>query len=394
MNSPLKGVRILDLTRLAAGGLLGMLLADFGAEVVKVEQPGVGDPLRQWKAGGQSFWWRVYGRNKRSITLNLKAEEGQQLFRQLVARFDVLLESLVPGTLEAWGLGDETLRQWQPKLIVVHISGWGQTGPKRAWPGFGTLAEASSGLAAMTGEPDGPPVLPPYPLADTYAALYACNGLMFALYHQKVHDGPGQSIDVSLFESVFSVLGPLAAEYQALGKVPARAGNRTHMSAPRGAFQTRDGHWLAVSGATPLMAQRFLTAYGLGHLLADERFATNEARVQHGVELNEIIAEVIATRTLAENQQIIDAHKLTAVLIQNIADIERDPHWQDRGLTLDLTDDQGTVRMHQVVPHLSATPGQIRWSGPDLGADNQAIYGEELGLSALELARLSEGGII
>jgi len=220
---PLAGLRVLDLSRMVAGGVAGMLLADFGADVVKIEQPEVGDPLRQWTTAGQPYWWKVYARNKRLITLNLKAPEGRDLLSQLLPRFDVAIESFVPGTLERMGLGWEVLKGWHPGLILLRISGWGQDGPGSGRPGFGTLVEAASGFAAMNGEPDGPPIVPSFPLADMTSGLYARNAVMFALYHRSRNGGAGQVIDVSLFESLFSLLGPLPAESAALGRERRRA---------------------------------------------------------------------------------------------------------------------------------------------------------------------------
>src|SRR5437773_4220408 len=296
---------------MVAGGVAGMLLADFGADVVKVEQPGAGDPLRQWTAGGQPFWWKVYARNKRFITLNLKSDEGRALLLRVVPQFDVVMESFVPGTLERLRLSPEILHARHPGLVVLRISGWGQTGPGAARPGFGTLVEAASGFAAMNGDPDGAPIVPGFPLADATAALYAVNAIMLGLYHRDVHGGPGQVIDLSLFESLFSLLGPLAAEYAALGKTRSRNGSRSRNAGPRGCYRTRDGRWIAVSGSTPKMAERFLRSYSLGHLLDDPRFATNESRVQHADDLDEAISNAIASRTFAENVQIIDDNALT-----------------------------------------------------------------------------------
>ncbi len=394
MAGPLVGVRVLDLSRLVAGGALGMVLADFGADVVKVEQPGRGDPLRTWRSGGESFWWRVYGRNKRSVTLNLDSVAGRDLLQRLVPRFDVLVESFVPGKLEGWGLGPDTLHAWHPGLVIVRISAWGQDGPNRARPGFGTLVEAASGLAAMTGDPDGPPILPPFPIADMYAALYAANAAVMALYHRDLRGGSGQTIDVALFEAVFSTLGPLAAEHAALGHVRTRSEDRVRNTAPRGAYRTADGEYLAVSASTPDTAVRFLTAYGLGDLLGDPRFATNEARVANADALDALVTEAMARHTLAEHREIVARHGLTAAPIQTIADIAADPHWQARALTVDVADDQGVVRMHNVVPRLSATAGEIRWPGPPLGAHNRDVYGEELGIAPEDMARLAHDGII
>lgn len=391
---PLHGIRVLDLSRLVAGGMLGLQLADFGAEVVKVEQPRRGDPLRGWRAGGQSLWWRVYARNKRTITLNLQHERGQALFRQLLPRFDVLIESFVPGTLERWGLGPALLHAWHASLILVRVSAWGQDGPKSGQPGFGTLVEAGTGLAAATGEPDRPPALPPLPLADMVGALYGVNAVMFALYARDTRNAGGQTIDLALFEGLFSILGPTAAEYAAHGLVRTRQGSKSTNAAPRGMYATRDGGWIAVSASTPVMAERFLRGYGLGALLEDARFATNEARVRHTDELDRFIAEQIGARTVAENEDLIERASLTAIAVGTIADIEADPHWRARGLTLDVTDDEGTVRMHSVVPRLSRTPGSIRWGGKSLGADNAAVYGLELGLNERELEDLQQLGVI
>ena len=391
---PLESVRVLDLSRMVAGAMTGMLLADFGADVVKVEQPGTGDPLRQWTSEGQPLWWRVYARNKRFITLNFQSPEGKELLQRLVPRFDVLMESFVPGTMERWGFGWDVLHSWHPGLIMLRISGWGQCGPGSKRPGFGTLVEAATGFAAMNGEPEGAPIVPSFPLGDMTSALYASNAIMYALYHRDVQGGQGQMIDVALFESLFSLLGPLAADYAASGKIRTREGSRSRNAGPRGVFKTRDGQWLALSGSTPKMAERFLESYDLGHLLKDPRFATNEARVKHAAELDQAVAEAIGTRTLAENVAIVEKNELTAIPVQTIADIERDPHWQARQLTLNIADEQGTVRMHNVIPRLSGTPGEIRWAGRRLGADNEAIYGDELGLSSDDLSRLRANGVI
>ena len=377
-----------------AGGVAGMLLADFGADVVKVEQPGVGDPLRQWTTNGAPFWWKVYGRNKRYITLNLKSEEGRALLRRLVGRFDVLMESFVPGTLERLGLGWEQLQEWNPRLVLVRISGWGQTGPAAARPGFGTLVEAASGFAAMNGEPGRPPLVPSFPLADMASALYASNAIMFALYDRDTHGRSGQVVDVSLFDSLFSLLGPLAAEYEASGQLRERNGSRSRNSGPRGCYQTSDGRWIAVSGSTPKMAERFLQSYGLGALLDDPKFATNEARVENAEALDAAITAAIGARTLAENLEIIDRNALTAVAVQTVADIEEDPHWRARDLLVNVPNGAASVRMHNVVPRLVETPGEIRWAGGSLGEHNEEIYAKELGLSCDDIRRLQESGVV
>ena len=379
---------------MVAGALAGMLLADFGADVVKVEQPGVGDPLRRWTTDGQPLWWQVYGRNKRCITLNVPSPEGKALLLRMVPRFDVLVESFIPGTLEKWGLGWDSLRQVHPRLIMVRISGWGRCGPSSGRPGFGTLVEAATGLAAMTGYPDRPPILPSFPVADMTSGLYAANAAMFALYHRDVHGGTGQMVDVSLFESLFSLLGPLPAEYAVSGRVRPRNGSRSTNSGPRGCYATSDGAWIALSGSTPKMAERFLESYELAHVLRDPRFATNEARVAHAAELDAVIREAIGSRTFVENVQLIEANQLTAHPVQTIEDVERDPHWQAQQLVVDISGGDRPVRMHAVTPRLSDTKGGIRFAGRSLGADNDDVFGRELGLGAEELARLRQMGVI
>jgi len=394
MTDALAGVRVLDLSRMVAGGMLGMVLADFGAEVVKIEQPGRGDPLRAWSVRGQSLWWRVYGRNKHAVTLNLQAPEGRAIFRRLVPRFDILVESFVPGTMERWGFDWETLRSWHPGLVFARISGWGQTGPEATRPGFGTLVEAASGFAAMNGEPDGAPIVPAYPLGDMTTALYAYGAVLSALYHRDAHGGAGQCVDLSLFESIFSTLGPLAAEHAAFGIVRGRQGSRSNNAGPRGVYETADGAFIAVSASTPTMAERFMRAYGLEAMLDDPRFATNEARVRHAEELDTAVAGAIGVRSLADNREIIARHHLTAQPVQTIADIATDAHWHERGLLTDATDAEGTVRMHQVVPRLSETPGAIRWPGRPIGADTHTFYRDELGLTDDELERLIADGVM
>jgi crotonobetainyl-CoA:carnitine CoA-transferase CaiB-like acyl-CoA transferase len=304
-----------------------------------------------------------------------------------------VLESFVPGTLERLGLSWDVLRRWHPGLILVRISGWGQDGPASTRPGFGTLVEAASGFAAMNGEPDGPPIVPSFPLADMTSGLYASNAIMFANDNRLRHGGAGQVIDVALIASRCRRLGPHPAEYAATGRERTREGSRSRNAGPRGCYRTADGGWIAVSGSTPKMAERFLTSYGLNAMLDDPRFATNEARVRHVADLDEAIAGAIAARSLAENVAIIEANHLTAMPVQTVADVERDPHWRTRHLTVSVPNGQSTVRMHNVFPRFSSTPGAIRWAGGALGQDNADVFGE-LGLDARDLERLRASGAI
>jgi crotonobetainyl-CoA:carnitine CoA-transferase CaiB-like acyl-CoA transferase len=265
---PLRRVRVLDLARLIAGGYIATVLADYGAEVVKVEQRGHGDPLRAWSPENSELWWKVYARNKKSMTLDLASETGREVLFRLVEHFDVLVESFVPGKLESWGLHPETLLERNPKLIVVRVSGWGQTGAYKNRPGFGTLIEAMSGFAHMTGFPDRPPTLPPLPLADTVTALYGVSATVTALYHRDLRGGRGQVIDLSIYEPMISILGPLAAEYRHFGVVPERRGNRAPTNAPRNTYRCADGKWLALSAATQAMAERGMPETGSRPIVA------------------------------------------------------------------------------------------------------------------------------
>ncbi|MDR7518834.1 MAG: CoA transferase [Armatimonadota bacterium] len=388
---PLEDLRVLDLSRLVAGGMLTTVLADFGAEVIKVEQPGTGDPLRAWTRQGDPLWWTVYSRNKKSVTLNLADPRGQALCRRLARASDVLVESFIPGTLERWGLGPAVLLAEQPTLVVVRISGWGQDGPYAHRPGFGTLVEAASGFAALTGFPDRPPVLPPIPLADMVTALYGVGAVLMAL---RVRAGGGQVIDLPLFDSLFSILGPLAAEYVRYGVVRERIGNLSHNAAPRNTYQTQDGTWIAVSASTQPMAERLLRALDLGHLLDDERFATNEARLRHREDLDRLVAEACARRTTEEILTLFATEGITAMPVYNIAQILADAHVRARGVVTEVPDRNGQpVAMHTVTPRLARTPGAIRHAGPALGQHNEEVYGR-LGLSPEEIRAAREAQII
>jgi crotonobetainyl-CoA:carnitine CoA-transferase CaiB-like acyl-CoA transferase len=390
----LTGLRVVDCSRLIAGGVLATWLADHGAEVIKVEHPRGGDPLRTWLADRGQPWWKVYARNKRSVTLNLQHPRGRALLRELVRRADVLVESFVPGTLERWGLGWPTLHADNPRLVVARISGWGQDGPYRDRPGFGTMVEAMSGFAATTGPADGPPTLPSFPLADMVAALAGVGGVLAALRHRDLTSGRGQVVDISLWEPLLAVLGPDAALHARDGTVRTRRGNQSDNASPRGTYRTRDGHWVALSASTPTSAEALFRGLGLGHLLADPRFATNDARVRHNDLVDAALGEAIGRRTRDEVLALAEAHQLTVSPVYDIADISRDPHVRARGILVDVPDAEGGhVRMVAPVPRLTETPAAARWAGPSLGAHNRAVYGE-LGLDQADLDELAREGVI
>jgi crotonobetainyl-CoA:carnitine CoA-transferase CaiB-like acyl-CoA transferase len=394
MTGALAGLRVIDCSRLIAGGVLATVLADHGADVVKVENPRGGDPLRTWLRERGELWWKVYARGKRSITLNLTQPRGQALLRRLLRDADVLIENYVPGTFERWGLGWDVLSAENPRLVFARVSGWGQDGPYRERPGFGTMVEAMSGFAHTTGDADGPPTLPSFPMADMVAALAGCTAVLAALRHRDHVSGRGQVVDISLYEPLLSVLGPDAAGYALDGTVRERHGNTSDNASPRGTYRTRDGKWIALSASTPASAAALFGSLGLGHLLDDPRFATNDARVRHNDLVDAALAGAIGERTIDEMRGLFESSDLTACAVYDIADITKDPHVVARGILVDVPDpDLGAVRMTAPTPRLAATPAAVRWAGPPLGVHNAEVYGA-LGISETELAHLKRDGIV
>jgi len=394
VSGALAGLRVIDCSRLIAGGVLATLLADHGADVIKVENPRGGDPLRTWLRDRGELWWKVYARGKRAVTLNLADLRGQALLRRLSRSADVLIENFLPGTLEKWGLGWDALSADNPRLVLARVSGWGQDGPYRDRPGFGTMVEAMSGFAASTGPADRPPTLPSFPMADMVAALSGATAVLAALRHRDHVSGRGQAIDISLYEPLLSVLGPAAAEYALDRTVRVRHGNQSDNASPRGTYQTRDGKWVALSASTPASATALFEGLGLGRLLSDSRFATNDARVAHNDLVDEALAGAIGSRTLDEMLRLFETTELTAAPVYDIADITKDPHVVARGILVDVADPElGTVRMTAPTPRLGETPAAIRWAGPALGAHNRDVYGS-LGLDDAELETLARAGVI
>ena len=394
MSGALTGLRVIDCSRLIAGGVLATILADHGADVLKVEHPRGGDPLRTWLRERGELWWKVYARGKRSITLNLAHPRGQTLLKRLVRDADVLVENFVPGTLEKWGLGWDALSAENPRLVFARVSGWGQDGPYRDRPGFGTMVEAMSGFAAATGPADGPPTLPSFPMADMVAALAGAVAVLTALRHRDHVSGRGQVVDISLYESLLSLLGPSAAEYALDGTIRTRHGNQSDNASPRGTYRTGDGKWVALSASTPASARALFDGLGLVDLLNDPRFATNDARVAHNDLVDAALARTIGGRTLDEMLHLFKTLDLTAAPVYDIADITKDAHVVARSILVDVADpDLGTVRMTAPTPRLSHSPAAVHWTGPELGAHNHEVYGA-LGLSAAELDELRRDAII
>ena len=364
---PLSGIRVLDLSRLMAGNMLTLQLADFGADVIKIESQH-GDTLRDWKNGGKSIWWKVYGRNKRSICLDLKDRADVDKLLALVPEADVLVESFKTGGLESYGLAPTVLHQANPKLVIVRISGWGQTGPYAARPGFGTLVEAFSGFAEKNGFPDKPPALPNLGLADMVAGLSGAFATLAAVREVEVNGGLGQVVDLSLLEPMLAILGPDAGIYQHTGQLPQRLGNRAEVAAPRNAYPCRDGTWMVMSGSTQRMAEKILQAIGAPELVHDERFSNNTARLANIDELDRRIGDFVQQRTLDENLAHFGALGVTVGPVLNVDKLMQDPHVRQREVLVDVPDAElGSLTMHNVFPRLSRTPGRIRTPAPRLG---------------------------
>jgi crotonobetainyl-CoA:carnitine CoA-transferase CaiB-like acyl-CoA transferase len=392
---PLAGVRVLDLSRLVAGNMLSLQLADFGADVIKIEPP-AGDPLRDWRDGGEELHWKTYARNKRSIVLNLRHGGAKDALLRLVATADVLIENFRPGTLEEIGLGPDVLQAKNPGLVVVRVSGFGQTGPYAPLPGFGTLVEAMSGFAARTGFPDREPVLPPLALADMIAGLYGAFAVVTALRARDgagENRGKGQVIDLSLLESMFSVLGPEAAIYRATGVVKERVGSGSNTSAPRNVYRCADGEYVALSGSTGTMARRVFEVIGRADMIEDERFRTNAARIAHRALVDEAVGAWFAGKTRDEALAAMRTAQVTVGPVYTIADAVADAHFREREIIVEADDAElGSVPMHNIVPRLSRTPGAWRRPAPRLGEHTDAVLAEA-GLDAEAIARLrKEGG--
>ena len=390
-QGPLDGVRVLDLSRLVAGNMLSLQLADFGADVVKVEPP-AGDPLRDWRDGGAPLYWKTYGRNKRSLVLNLREAAARDALLRLVARADVFIENYRPGTLEEIGLGPDVLLEKNPDVIIVRVSGFGQTGPYAPLPGFGTLVEAMSGLAARTGFADREPVLPPLALADMIAGLYGAFAVATALRARERGAARGQVIDLTLLESMFSVLGPEAAIYRMTGTVRERTGSGSHISAPRNVYRCADGKYVAISGSTETMARRIFRAIGRADMIEDARFCTNSARVAHRPLVDAAVGGWFATRTRDQALALMRQAGVTAGPVYDIADAVADEHFRERGIIVEVEDAElGSLPMHDIVPRLSQTPGVWRRPAPALGEHTDAVL-TEAGLDAEAIARMRREG--
>ncbi|MCY4384377.1 MAG: CoA transferase [Nitrospinae bacterium] len=392
---PLEGVRVIDIGTLFAGPWIATYMADFGADVIKIEHPR-GDSLRNFASqkDGVSLWWKLASRNKKSITCNISSPEGQEVLRKLCENADVLVENFRPGTMERWGFSWESLHALNPKLILARTSGFGQKGPYAQRPGFGTLAEAMSGFAHITGFPDGPPTLPPFALADGISALCGTYAVMMALYHRDVHDAPGQEIDIAIYEPITMVLGPQPLEYDQLGYVQMRTGNAIPFAAPRNAYRCKDERYVVISASAENIFKRVMRAVGREDLGDDPRMVTQAGRVENMAELDGAIQAWISEHTLEETIAHFEKHECALGPIYDVAQFMADPQVQARETITTVEDEElGPIKMQNVIPRLNGSPGAIRWAGPPMGKHTDEVL-EGIGYDDSAISALRDKGII
>jgi crotonobetainyl-CoA:carnitine CoA-transferase CaiB-like acyl-CoA transferase len=396
-RGPLHGVRVIDAATLAAGPLVTTAMGEFGADVIKVEQPGAGDPMRTWgdRKDDIGLVWKSMGRNKRCVTLDLRSPDGQDLFHRLLDVSDVLVINNRPSALERWGIDYESVHERHPRLVMLHITGFGRGGPKTDSPGVGTLAEAMSGFAHLTGQPDGPPTLPPFMLADGVAAMAATYAVMMALYHRDVHGGGGQLVDVNLIEPLARLIESSTLAFDQLGTVTGRVGNRLDASAPRNAYRTKDDRWMAVSGASPNIAARVYRAIGRPELAENPDYMDPVLRQKNALEIDELVADWVGRHTLEESMAVFEAASVAAAPIYDARQLRADEHLVSRGTFVQVDDpDLGPMTVQAPVAVLSETPGRIAHLGRHLGADNAEVFGDLLDVDPDRLAALRAAGVI
>jgi crotonobetainyl-CoA:carnitine CoA-transferase CaiB-like acyl-CoA transferase len=392
----LEGIRVLDASTLFAGPLAATILSDFGAEIVKIEHPR-GDPVRHhgYSKDGIPLWWKMLSRNKRTVTLNLSKPEGQSLMEKLVTSADVLIENFRPGTLERWNLAPERLFDINPGLVVARITGFGQFGPYSNRPGFGTLAESMSGFAQITGEPDGPPTLPPFGLADGITAQAAANAILMALYYRDARGGTGQVLDIAIIEPILTILGPQPIVYDQLGIIQTRTGNRSVNNAPRNTYRTADEKWVAVSTSAQTIAERVMHLVGHPEVIEEDWFSSGADRAKHADLLDEYVGGWIARHDLDEVIRKFEEAEAAVAPIYDISQIMDDPQFKALESIVSIDDpDLGSVKMQNVMFRMSETPGRVQWAGRGLGEDNESVYVDELGLSNEQMASLIEDGVL
>jgi crotonobetainyl-CoA:carnitine CoA-transferase CaiB-like acyl-CoA transferase len=395
--TPLDGLRVIDVSTILAGPLCCQILGDFGADVIKIEHPDSGDSMRGhgWQKDGTPLWWKEISRNKRTVGLDLGVPKGAEAFARIAASADVVVENFRPGTLEKWGLGPDQLRASNPGLVLLRLTGFGQVGPYAHRPGFGTLAEAMSGFAYLTGSADGPPTLPAFGLADSICGIAASSAVMMALWHRDAHGGAGQVIDISILEPIMAAVGPGPTVYDQLGVIEERHGNRSTNNAPRNTYRTSDGSWVAVSTSAQRIAERVLRLVGHPEVIAEPWFASGRGRVQHAELLDAMVGDWIGARTRAEVLAAFEEVGAAIAPIYNARDIVQDVHIRETEMITEVPDpDLGPMLMHNVMWRMSETPGRIRFSGRRPGADTNSVLIDELGYDPAEVASLREQGVI
>ena len=391
---PLENIKVLDLSRLAAGNMVSHMFADFGADVIKIEKPGKGDDLRNWQINDISHWWAVYSRNKRSLALNLKNDEGLNLLKELVKSADVFIENFIPGTLEKWGIGPKELIKLNKNIIILRISGWGQTGLYKDAPGFGSLVEGMSGFASMNGEEGKGPLLPPLALADMVAGLTGFGAILMAILVNKRDDIGGQVIDLSLFEPLFAILGPWAASYQISDQVPPRMGNRSNVAAPRGIYKTKDNKFVSLSASMQSMWEKLAITIGAKELINDKRFITNSDRMNNQNDLDDVISQFIKRYNRDDLLEIFSREGITVGPVLDISEIIKHPYVIDREILINHTHAElGNILMHQAFPRLSKTPGRVKNSAPSVGENTNDIL-KEIGITPAQIEQLKKKNII
>jgi len=400
VSGPLAGLRVLDVGTVLAAPVAGVLLADQGAEVIKIEHP-TGDSLRRWGVNkdGAYLLWKVVNRNKKDITLDLSTAKGQELFRRLAESTDIVIENFRPGTMKRWSIDIESLRRVNPGIIMVSISGWGQSGPYNRRPGYGTLAEGMSGFAQLNGPEDGPPTLPPVGMADGLSGLFAAFAALAAVYDRDFRGKrQGQLVDISLYESLYTMLGFTNApvtQYDQLGVVPHRMGNRTNFESPRNLYRTRDGRYISLSSTNENMARRIFATMGMEHLLEDPKFKNNDERLKNTVEVERIVSDWMLQHDSKEILEMFEKNEATAGIVYDVKDMFEDEHFKARGNIVTVPDfELGQIKMHGVYPVFTETPGSLDSSGLPLGNDNKEIYCGRLGLTEQELETLRRENVI
>ncbi len=395
-GGPLQGLRVVEVGQLLAGPFCGQLLGDLGADVVKIEDPSRGDPLRQWgrqRPKDQSLWWSIVGRNKKSVTVNLREPEGQDIARQLIASADVLVENFRPGTLERWGLGYDTLRELNPGLIMVRVSGFGQDGPYAARPGYGAIGEAMGGLRYVVGDPSTPPSRMGISIGDTLAAMFATIGALAAL-RERDASSRGQVVDSAIYEAVLGVMESLVPEWQLTGYQRERTGAVLPNIAPSNVYPTKDGTWILIAANQDTVFARLAAAMGRPELATDERYATHVARGERQVELDALVAEFTATLDADELEDLLIEHSVPVGKIFRPVEMLADPHFAARGSITQVPHPVlGEVQMQNVFPRLSRTTGTVRWPGPELGQHTEEVLAE-VGIDGAQLAGLRERGLV